>query len=119
MKQYLLGIIQPDGPPPPMAALGKIMQDVGALVAELKSSGAWVFNGGLHPASVSTVVRAKGDEVLVTDGPYAEAKEHLGGFVILNASDLDVALDWAMRFARAIGLPIEVRPFQSAPGQAR
>jgi hypothetical protein len=112
VKQYLLSIIQPDGPPPPMAALGKVMQEVGALIDELKAGGSWVFNGGLHPASTATVVRLKDGDLLTTDGPYAEGKEHLGGFVIIKAPDLDVALSWARKFARAITLPIEVRPFQ-------
>ena len=111
MKQYLLSIMQPDGPPPPPAILDKVMRDVGSLMQELKASGSWVFNGGLHPASTATVVRFQGGDVLMTDGPYAEGKEHVGGFVVLRARDLDVALAWAGRFARAITLPIEVRPF--------
>jgi hypothetical protein len=113
MKQYLLSIIQPDGPPPPPATLGPIMQAVGAVMKELKSSGSWVFNGGLKPSSSTTVVRLKDGEILVTDGPYAEAKEHIGGFVVVSAPDLDVALGWARKFAKAITLPIEVRPFNA------
>jgi hypothetical protein len=112
MNQYLLSIIQPDGPPPPPATLGPIMQAVGAVMQELKSSGAWVFNGGLQPASDTTVVRLKDGDLLVTDGPYAEAKEHIGGFVVVKAQDRDGALAWARKLARAITLPIEVRPFQ-------
>lgn len=112
MPQYLLNIVQPDGPAPPPAVLDPIIQAVGNLIGELKSSGAWVFNGGLHPASSATVVRWKDGDALVTDGPYAEAKEHVGGFVVLKAEDLDGALSWARRFAKAITLPIEVRPFQ-------
>jgi hypothetical protein len=111
MKQYLLSIMQPDGPPPPPAALGKIMSELEALIQSLKASGAWVFNGGLHPPSSATVLRLKDGDVLVTDGPYSEGKEHLGGFVIVKAKDLDGALDWGRKFARVIGLPIEVRPF--------
>jgi hypothetical protein len=113
VNQYLLSIIQPDGPAPPPATLGPIMQAVGAVMKELKSSGAWVLNGGLLPASSATVVRLKDGEILVTDGPYAEAKEHIGGFVVVNAKNLDVALAWAGKFAKAITLPIEVRPFRS------
>jgi hypothetical protein len=112
MKQYLISIYQPDGDPPPPEVLEPIMRDVDALVQEAKDSGAWVFNGGLHPASTATVLRLKDDDVLMTDGPFTEGKEHLGGFVIVRASDLDGALDWGRRFARAIQLPIEVRPFQ-------
>ncbi len=116
MKQYLLSIYQPDGGAPPREVLDRIMRDVGALVQETKTSGAWVFNGGLHPPSTSTVVRLQGKELLVTDGPYAEGKEHLGGFLILKAEDLDGALDWARKLARVITLPIEVRPFQGEAG---
>ena len=112
MKNYLLSIYQPDGPTPPPEVLSKVMQDVNALVNEIKAAGVWVFNGGLHPPTTSTVVRMKGHEVLVTDGPFAESKEHVGGFIIVKAADLDAALFWARKAARAIPLPIEVRPFQ-------
>ena len=73
---------------------------------------AWVFSGGLHAASTATVLRARGDDVVLTDGPYVEAKEHVGGFWIVSAPDLDEALGWARKAARIITLPIEVRPFQ-------
>jgi hypothetical protein len=112
MKQYLLSIQQPDGPTPPPDILQKVMRDVGAYIEETKSAGAWVFNGGLCPPSTATVLRLKGSEVLMTDGPYAEGKEHIGGFVIVKAADLDAALEWGRRLARIITLPIEVRPFQ-------
>ena len=112
MKQYLLSIYQPDGPTPPPEVLGKIMRDVDALIAEAKAAGAWVFNGGLHPPSTATVVRLHAGDVLTTDGPYAEGKEHIGGLLILRAADLDAALGWARKFARVITLPIEVWPFQ-------
>jgi hypothetical protein len=113
MPEYLLSIYQPDGPAPPPETLRAIMQDVGALVLEIKTAGAWVFNGGLHPPATATVVRVKAGETLVTDGPYAESKEHIGGFLIVKAPDLDGALDWARRLARVITLPIEVRPFRT------
>jgi hypothetical protein len=119
MTQYLLSIMQPDGPVPPPQALGRVMEEVGLAMKELKESGAWVFNGGLHPASTATVVRFQQGDFLTTDGPYAEAKEHVGGFVILKAADLDGALAWARRFAKAIGLPIEVRPFRPVAEEAR
>ena len=112
MKRYLLTIYQPDGPPPPPEILNKIIADVGALVQETKDAGAWVFNGGLHPPTTATVVRAKNGETLLTDGPYLEGKEHVGGFLIVQAPDLDAALEWGRKAARAITLPIEVRPFQ-------
>jgi hypothetical protein len=82
---------------------------------EVKRAGGWVFAGGLHPPSTATVVRARGSEVVTTDGPYVEGKEHVGGFWIVQAPDLDVALRWAGKAARATTLPIEVRPFQDGP----
>jgi hypothetical protein len=88
------------------------MKDVEAVNAELRAAGAWVFAGGLHPSSTATVVRLEGNEVLTTDGPYIEGKEHLGGFTVIQATDLDAALGWGAKLARAITLPIEVRPLQ-------
>ena len=112
MRQYLLTIYQPDGPPPPPEDLERIMRDLDTLNREIEAAGAWVFAGGLHPPSTATVLRAQGEEVLVTDGPYAEGKEHVGGFTIVKAPDLDAALAWARRLAGITTLPIEVRPFQ-------
>lgn len=119
MKRYLLSIYQPDAPPPPdvMARMDQIMADVDAVVEEARAAGAWVFNAGLHPPGTATVVRLNQGEVLMTDGPYTEGKEHVGGFVIVKAPDLDGALEWGRKLARALSngvdsLPIEVRPFQ-------
>jgi hypothetical protein len=112
MKQYLISIYQPDGPPPPPERLGPVMHEIMAIKHDLEAAGSWVFAGGLHEASTATVLRLKNDELLMTDGPFVEGKEHLGGFTIIKAPDLDVALRWARRYARATGLPIEVRPFQ-------
>jgi len=112
MTLYLLSVYQPDGDPPPPEVLGPIMRQVHALQDELKAAGAWVFSGGLHAPSTATVVRAQAGEVLVTDGPYVEGKEHIGGFTIIKAPNLDVALRWGQRLAQATSLPIEVRPFQ-------
>jgi hypothetical protein len=92
--------------------LDPIMRDVRALRDEMKSAGAWVFSAGLHPASTSTVVRVKDGDPLVTDGPFTEAKEHIGGFTVVNAADLDAALEWGRKLAKATTLPIEVRPIQ-------
>jgi hypothetical protein len=123
MQQYVLTIYQPDGPPPPPEFLEPVMRDVGAVIDEAKAAGAWVFNGGLHPPSSATVVRLKdpsahglhgGGELLMTDGPFVEGKEHIGGFLIVKAPDLDGALAWAAKLARALPLPIEVRPFSDA-----
>jgi hypothetical protein len=116
MTRYLLSIYQPDGPPPPDVDLGEIMTNVDALIEETKAAGVWVFDGGLHPADIATVLTPRGDDVLVTDGPYLEGKEHIGGFLVVEAPDLDAALEWGRKTARAIGLPIEVRPFQHGGG---
>jgi hypothetical protein len=116
MKLYLLSIYQPDGGTPPPEVLSRVMTDLGAIKSELEAGGNWLFGGGLHPASTSTVLRAKDDDVLITDGPFVEGKEHLGGFMIIKAPDLDVALEWGRRYARATTLPIEVRPFQGGSG---
>ena len=113
MKQYLLSIYQPDEGAPPPEVLEKVMREVFAFIDEAKAAGVWVFNGGLHPPSTSTVVRHDRGEFLVTDGPYVEGKEHIGGFLIIKAPDLDAALEWARKMARILTpLSIEVRPFQ-------
>jgi hypothetical protein len=116
MKQYLLSVVQPDGDPPPPEVLEPIMRDLDVLHQELKAAGAWVFAGGLHPASTATMVRPQEDgEVLITDGPFVEGKEHIGGICIITAPDLDAALEWGRKAARATTLPIEVRPFHDQP----
>ena len=113
MKQYLLSIYQPDGDPPPPEVLDPILRDLDALNRDIKAAGAWVFAAGLHPASTATVLKAKDGDVLMTDGPFTEGKEHLGGFTIIRAPDLDAALAWGRRYARTSpALTIEVRPFQ-------
>jgi hypothetical protein len=116
MKQYLLSVYQPDGDPPPPEILDGIMRDVHAVNQAMKDAGVWVFTAGLHAASASTVVRApapgKQGQPLITDGPFAEGKEHIGGFTIIEAADLDVALEWARKLAQATTLPIEVRPIR-------
>jgi hypothetical protein len=109
-KEYLLNIVQPDGAPPPPSVLEPIMRDVRALGAEMQAAGAWVFTRHLSPAGAATVVRYSDGEPLLTDGPYVEGKEHIGGFVLIRARDLDAALAWAGKLARATTLPIEVRP---------
>ncbi len=115
MTQYLLSVYQPDGDPPPPEVLDKVMADLEALNAEIRAAGSWVFAAGLHPASTATVLRVADDRLLTTDGPYVEGKEHLGGFTIIDAPDLDAALHWAGRMAQATTLPIEVRPLQGGP----
>ncbi len=110
MKQYVLTIFQPDGPPPESLDMDKLMADVAALIDEMKAAGAHVYNGALYPAELATVVRVNRGDALITDGPYTEGKEHIGGFVIVQANDLDEALEWARKTATVITLPIEVRP---------
>ena len=85
---------------------------VGEFNAELERAGAWVFAAGLHPASSATVVRSTGGDVSMTDGPYAETKEQMGGFWIIEAPDMDAALEWAGKAAAACEGPVEVRPAQ-------
>ena len=77
----------------------------------MQSAGAWVFGGGLYPANTATVLRQQGGEIVTTDGPFIESKEQIGGISIIKAPDLDAALGWGRKLARAIGAPIEVRPF--------
>ena len=112
MKQYLLSVYHAEDYTLEPEVMDKIMADVGALNAELQQAGAWVFAGGLYPASTATVVQGEGDGVLVTDGPFVEGKEHVGGLWVIEASDLDSALEWGSKATRACALPIEVRPFQ-------
>lgn len=111
MKQYLLSVYQPESPMPAPAVIEGIMRDVRALREEMKTAGVWVFAGGLHAPATATVVHLKDREILTTDGPFIEGKEYLGGFTIISAPDLDSALQWGRKLARATTLPIEVRPF--------
>jgi hypothetical protein len=117
MTQYLLSVHMVDGEEPPAPeAMEQAYKDVDAFNDELQAEGAWVFGGGLHPATTATVVRIQDDEVLTTDGPFAESKEQLGGFWIIDAADLDAALAWAAKATKACQAPVEVRPFQEEPG---
>jgi len=110
MNQYQLNIFQPAGSRPPPDVLERVMREIGALIQETKDAGAWVFNGGLAPPSSSTVVRFRDGEAVLSDGPFAESKEYIGGFVVVRAPDLDAALAWAAKLGRVTTLPIEVRP---------
>ena len=112
MKQYLLSVYHPEGWIPEREVMDKIMADVDALNIELQQAGAWVFAGGLHPSSTATVLRVDGGDVLITDGPFVEGKEHVGGFWVIKAPDLDSALEWGRKATCACAVPIEVRPFQ-------
>ncbi len=115
MAQYLLSVHTVEGEarePMTDQEMRQFMERVGALEEEMKSAGAWLFGGALHEADTATVVRVSDGEVLTTDGPFAESKEHLGGFYIIEAEDLDAALAWASKTTDCVRKPIEVRPFR-------
>ena len=117
MTQYLLSVYIDESQEPPAAeVMEKAYKDVDALNQEIKDAGAWVFAGGLHPTTTATVVKTSGEEVVTTDGPYAETKEQLGGFWVIQAPDLDAALAWAAKATKACLAPVEVRPFQDDAG---
>ena len=113
MTQYMLSVHMVDGQEPPSPEeMQQAFADVDKLNAKMQKQDVWVFGGGLHPASTATVVQAKDGEILTTDGPFAEAKEQLGGFWIIQCADLDAALDWARQATVACRGAVEVRPFQ-------
>jgi hypothetical protein len=119
MPRYLLSAHTIDGEvrePMTVEQMQHSWQEIQALEAEMKSAGAWVFSGRLHDADTATVVRVAGDDVVTTDGPFVEAKEHLGGFYIIEAADLDAALGWASKVTRTVSAPIEVWPFADTAG---
>ena len=95
-------------------AMQRQFAQVDAFNAELLSAGRWVFGGGLEPASTATVVRVESGDAVLTDGPYLETKEHIGGFWVITAADLDEALEWARKASAACEGAVEVRPFQGA-----
>jgi hypothetical protein len=116
MTQYLLAVMMVDGALPyaneeEEQASGK---EIDAFNAELQASGSWVFAGGLHPADTATTVDATGAEVVTTDGPFAESKEQIAGFWVVEAPDLDAALAMAAKGSAACRLAVEVRPFDGA-----
>jgi hypothetical protein len=116
MPQYLLAVHHsPDSPPPPPEQMQVAFRQVDAFNAEVMAAGAWVFGGGLHAPEIATVVRAQDGETIITDGPFAETKEQLGGFWIIDVPDLDAALAWAAKGSAACMGPVEVRPFQDEP----
>ena len=116
MSQYLCAVHYVEGEPEPdPVEMEQAFKDVDALNEKLQAEGVWVFAGGLTEPSTSTVVRNEGGEILLTDGPFAEAKEHIGGFWVIEVPDLDAALDWAGQMTTACQSPVEVRPFQDEP----
>ncbi len=111
MAQYLLAVRYGDQPSP--EEFRQLCVDVPAFDAQLEDAGVLVFHGGLHsPETTATVVRQSGDDFLITDGPYTETKEHLGGFWIIDVADLDAALGWAKLATVAARVPVEVTPFE-------
>ena len=117
MTQYLLSVHSVEGEvgdPMTDEEMQQSWKQIQALNEELKSAGAWVFGGALHEPDTATVVRISDGEVVTTDGPFVESKEHLGGFYIIEAEDLDAALAWASKTTTAVSKPIEVRPFRAS-----
>jgi hypothetical protein len=113
MKQYLLSVHMVEGEAVPShEEMQEAFRDVDAFNTEVQEAGRWVFAGGLEPADVATVVRSEGGDVITSDGPFAEAKEQLGGFWVIKAEDLDDALRWAAKGSAACKGAVEVRPFQ-------
>lgn len=115
MTQYLLSVHGSEDqmravPPEQMQ---QAFEQVDRFNADLQAQGVWVYANGLHPARTATVVKVVDGETIITDGPYLEAKEHIGGFWIIEVADLDEALEWARRASIACLNPVEVRPFQS------
>ena len=117
MAQYLLSVHSVEGEardPMTDEEMQQSWKQIQVLNEELKSAGAWVFSGRLHEPDTATVVRISDGQAVTTDGPFVEAREHLGGFYIIQAEDLDAALVWASKATAAVGKPIEVRPFAAA-----
>ncbi len=116
MPRYILSIIQPDGPAPSPEFLEPILRDLAQVNADMTAAGVRVMAAGLAPASEAFVVRGGRGTPAVTDGPFAESKEHIGGFTIIEAATRDEARRWAERLAAAITLPIEVRELVGETG---
>ena len=112
MTQYLISVIHPENYITAPAEMEKVTRQVDVLNGELQAAGAWVFAGGLHPSSSATTLRAQDGVVVTTDGPFAETAEQVGGFWVIEAADLDAALDWGRKATIACAATIEVRPFQ-------
>jgi hypothetical protein len=119
MPQYMLSVVD-DGTGAfdkmPKEELQQIMADIDAFNDTVRKAGKWVFAGGLESIEASTVVDGRGESPVITDGPFSESKEYLGGFWIISAADLDEALHWAARGSKACAAKVEVRPFDEATG---
>ncbi|MEX0667101.1 MAG: YciI family protein [Acidimicrobiia bacterium] len=112
MSTYAVEGEVPGGPMTP-EEMRTFMKRVAALEAEMDASGSFVFGGALHGPDAATVVHSSDGKLVMTDGPFVESKEHIGGFYIINADDLDAALAWAGKVVEGINHPIEVRPFRA------
>jgi hypothetical protein len=122
MARYMLSVHSREGEVrEPMAEeeVRRSHAQLGLVEREMAAAGAWVFSARLHEPDTATVVRVSGDEVLTTDGPFAESKDHLGGFYLIEAADLDVALGWAAKVTACINVPIEVRPLADFADEPR
>ena len=115
MKQYMLAVHGNGEPRPPMDVMQQMFDDGEVVNREMRTKNAWVFGGGLTDPSDATVVRAEKGRVMLTDGPFVETKEQIGGFWVIRAKDLDEALAWAGKASVACRGPVEVRPFQEEP----
>jgi hypothetical protein len=116
MTQYLMSVHAVDGDPTPEdAELQRMFAQVDRFNQKLMDAGAWVFAGGLEDIAATTTVDGTGAQPVVTDGPFAESKEWIGGFWVIEAPDLDAALKWAIEGSAACGGKVEVRPFQPGP----
>lgn len=113
MPQFLLNVVQPDGPPPAVEVLAGITRDVDEVTRAMRAAGVWVMGAGLAPAEAAVVVRATSAGASTTDGPFAETREHIGGFTLVKVAGRDEAVAWAARLAQATTLPIEVRELRS------
>lgn len=116
MTQYLLSVHMVEGSPQRSDDdTQQAYADTATLNAEMQEAGAWVFGGGLHEPGTATVVASRDGQVVMTDGPFIEGKEHVGGFWVIEAPDLDAVLAWAKKATVACREPVEVRPFQAEP----
>jgi hypothetical protein len=119
MPQYLLTLHSSTTEQRPEMTREEMERSASAIHAvneALRSSGAWVYGGRLDAPSDAKVVRPRNSRIRVTDGPFIEAKEQIGGFYIIEAADVDAALEWASKTSDAVGMPIEVRRFAQGEG---
>ncbi len=118
VSRYLLSLhaVEGEGSPKTPIEMQAFMERIHELEAEMEAGGAFVFTGGLRGPDTATVVRAGDGDMVATDGPFVESKEHIAGFYVINADDLDAALAWAGKVAIATNHPIEVRPFFDSRG---